>query len=182
MADKGTVSAGEASIMAQRAHDETLRVVEHVLRAEASRDAPGVKITRNAKGEEQIEVHAYEGATAESMKAIGDAARAEFDRQGKRTSIDPDELESLRWYASVGKAVVDNVGERGTERILDAAARLAAERPSLENLDVSSDVLSQGVPHRDLHDQNANGERVFDAACQACQIAAFNGGKAGGAV
>lgn len=105
--------------------ERVIRTVERTLAAEKRREQPGVKITNLASGKVQVEVHAYN----DDLTAAGEAARAEFDRQLRLASVDVDELDRLRWLATIGQAAMD----RGVVNDLKAALneddpRLAVER------------------------------------------------------
>ena len=114
--------------------ENVVRAVERTLQATSRRDQPGVKITNLASGKIQVEVHAYD----DDLTVAGDRARAEFDRQLGLASVPVDELETLRWYASIGKLAADKGQEPDatTKRMLaERDAFLAEQHQRQENLD-----------------------------------------------
>jgi hypothetical protein len=86
--------------------EKIIRAVERTLAASAASMREGVKITNLASGKVQVEVHAYDG----DLTVAGNRARDEFNRQLGLESIPTEELERLKWLASIGKVALEKSG------------------------------------------------------------------------
>jgi hypothetical protein len=88
--------------------EKVIRTVERTLEAvQSGHQQPGVKITNLSSGKIQIEVHAYD----DDVDTAGSLAMAEYARvmawalaQQGLVAVPDEELQRLRWYASIGLA------------------------------------------------------------------------------
>jgi hypothetical protein len=84
--------------------EKIVRAVERVIAAASKTSQDSVRITNLASGKIQVEVH----AAGDDLTETGDRARAEFERQTSLASVPTEELEHLRWLASIGQAAVEH--------------------------------------------------------------------------
>jgi len=84
--------------------EKIVRAIERLLVAQQRPAQEGVRVTNLASGKLQVEVHAYDG----DLTVAGNRARAEFDRQMAYSSVPTEELEHLRWLASIGQAAIEH--------------------------------------------------------------------------
>jgi|SRR5215467_6807407 len=105
--------------------EKMLRAVERVIAAASSKSQNSVRITNLASGKIQVEIH----AVGDDLAETGDRARAEFERQSSLASVPADELDHLRWLASIGQAAVENGWKPEGNKLPDeTTAKMMEER------------------------------------------------------
>jgi hypothetical protein len=148
--------------------EKIVRTVERTLAAQARREQPGVKITNLASGKVQVEVHAYD----DDVSVAGDRARAEFDRQMATTSVPTQELDELRWLASIGQAMQQRQADLEEAVALEDAGGTLVNDTTVVNVEVNArkrpSVSVEGPTDTDdllakLHEINAKGVEESDA-------------------
>ena len=138
--------------------ENVVRAVERTLHATRRTDQPGVKITNLASGKVQVEVHAYD----DDITAAGDRARAEFDRQLGLASVPVDELETLRWWATIGMKYAEKpTVEQST---VEPSAESVAEMPEVDNADARRGHYMNAGPGRRRRSIVATGDNDTPSA------------------